>query len=336
MSPSEGPLEIIPEEGSSARQTPINEDFDRSSEKDGGVGGLRTVAEDGVGVSDGSDGVEEVGGVLGDIMASLRQVGHFEDMKEKTKDGKSDGPRGTKESSIEQAGDQGVVQQDVLSQVVQSDALSQAITAGEDAKDNILKTLRPLLEENLERVGLSWEDVVLAVDSLTLGDLKQGAVSPDHLLQKITLLPVAIPKDTGSPAPPFSPFDLTPRHPLSADEPFKFKAPFVFEGDKSQETPTVSLEAAPTKCGTCGHTVPHGETFCGQCGYLHKVWSPASHPSKSLRGDASAITAKAAGVEVKKPEYPEPVSFFRTSDPSIHLCMHTLMGRREGFYVKSI
>ena len=330
MSPSEGPLDIIPEEGSSARQTPINEDFDRSSEKDGAVGALRTVAEDGVGVLDGSDGVEEVGGVLGDLMASLRQVGHFEDIKEKKKVGESDDPRGARESSIDEARKEGGGR----------DALSQAITAGEDAKDKILTTLRPLLQEILENKGLSWEDVVSAVDSLTLGDLKHGAVNPDYLVQKITLLPVSIAKDQGPPAPSLSPFDHTPRQPLSADEPFKFKAPFVFEGDKSQETPALPLEAAATKCGTCGHNVPHGETFCGQCGYLHKVWSPASHPSESLGGDASALTANDDGHEMKNPAEPEPVSLLRICllliyDPSIHSsiceCVHELMKGGKDF-----
>jgi len=74
-------LEIIPEEGSSgkgssARQTPVNDiDFEHGHDKDhadgnsGGRGKKALVQGDAEG---------ESGGVLGDLLASLRQIGHFE------------------------------------------------------------------------------------------------------------------------------------------------------------------------------------------------------------------------------------------------------------------
>ena len=74
-------LEIIPEEGSSgkgssARQTPVNDiDFEHGHDKDhadgnsGGRGKKELVHGDAEG---------EGGGVLGDLLASLRQIGHFE------------------------------------------------------------------------------------------------------------------------------------------------------------------------------------------------------------------------------------------------------------------
>jgi len=77
-SPHELPLEIIPEasegsEGSSTRQTPPNE-FEISHKEDN----ASQVGGDADGMSSGGSRLQVDAGILGDVMASLRNIGHFE------------------------------------------------------------------------------------------------------------------------------------------------------------------------------------------------------------------------------------------------------------------
>ena len=74
-SPHELPLEIIPEasEGSSTRQTPTNE-FEILQKEDN----ASQVGGDANGMSSGGSRLQVDAGILGDLMASLRNIGHFE------------------------------------------------------------------------------------------------------------------------------------------------------------------------------------------------------------------------------------------------------------------
>ena len=80
-SPCEGPLEIIPEEessgkGSSVTQTPVNDnDLDDGHDMEHADGDRGGHGEKG---SDQGDAEGEGGGLLGDLLASLREIGHSE------------------------------------------------------------------------------------------------------------------------------------------------------------------------------------------------------------------------------------------------------------------
>ena len=102
-SPCEGQLEIIPEEGSSGkgssvRETPVNDnEFDHGHDREHAAGDNGGQGEK---VSDQGDAEGEGGGVLGDLLASLRQIGHFE--KEK-KDESSVKEAGTRISEVDKS-----------------------------------------------------------------------------------------------------------------------------------------------------------------------------------------------------------------------------------------